>query len=72
MNSKQRRKACRASPYKPGTCWIFRGQRLTVTRLLSPAEVRVEWQDGARTYVSTRVLDVSGRPASHASAPACQ
>lgn len=63
MNSNQRRKACRASPYKPGTNWVFRGQRLTITRMVSPTEVRVEWQDGARTYVSTRVLDAAGQPA---------
>ena len=63
MNSRQRRAACRASLYKPGTSWVFRGKRLTVTSVVSPTEVRVEWPDGARTYVSTRVLDVSGQPA---------
>lgn len=63
MNSRQRRAACRASLYKPGTRWVFRGKRLTVTSVVSPTEVRVEWPDGARTYVSTRVLDVSGQPA---------
>ncbi len=63
MNSRQRRAACRASPYKLGTSWVFRGKRLTVTGVLNQSEVRVEWPDGARTYISTRVLDASGQRA---------
>ncbi|WP_227461651.1 hypothetical protein [Cupriavidus pauculus] len=56
MNSNQRRKAMRASPYKPGTSWVFRGKRLTVTRVVSPTEVHAEWEDGSRSYASTRTL----------------
>ncbi len=61
MNSKQRRKAYRQSPYQIETTWSFRGALVTITRIASPTAVIVEFQDvGARTHVPTRALQPYG------------
>ncbi|AZG16865.1 hypothetical protein EHF44_26275 [Cupriavidus pauculus] len=58
MNSKQRRKAYRQSPYQVETTWIFRGAPVTITRVASPTAVIVEFEGaGARTHVPTRALE---------------
>jgi len=58
MNSKQRRKAYRNSPYQVQTTWTFRGARVTITRIASPTAVIVEFdRAGARTHVPTRALE---------------
>jgi len=60
MNSKQRRTAYRNSPYQVETTWIFRGARVTITRVASPSAVIVEFEGaGARTHVPTRALQES-------------
>nr|WP_315595973.1 hypothetical protein [uncultured Cupriavidus sp.] len=61
MNSKQRRKAYRKSPYQIETIWSFRGARVTITRIASPTAVIVEFPEvGARTHVPTRALQPYG------------
>ncbi|KAI3593266.1 hypothetical protein D9X30_1815 [Cupriavidus sp. U2] len=58
MNSKQRRKAYRNSPFQIETTWTFRGAPVTITRVASPTAVIVEFEGaGARTHVPTRALE---------------
>jgi len=61
MNSKQRRKAYRKSPYQIETTWMFRGAQVIITRIASPTAVIVEFEGaGARTHVPTRSLEPRG------------